>query len=36
MYKLIKKVLLTVLISTVNAITCTSIKDQKCKAREVI
>ena len=36
MFRFIKKVLLLVLISTVNSLKCISLKNQECKAREVI
>ena len=36
MFGLIKKILLIVLISSVNSLKCISIKNKKCKVREVI
>ena len=36
MFRFIKKVLILVLISTVNSLKCISLKNQECKAREVI
>ena len=36
MFNLIKKSLILVLISTVNFLKCVSLKNQECKAREVI
>ena len=36
MFGLIKKALILVLISTVNSLKCISLKNQKCKVREVI
>ena len=36
MFGFIKKVLILVLISTVNSLKCISLKNQECKAREVI
>ena len=36
MFRFIKKVLILVLISTVNSLKCISLKHQGCKAREVI
>ena len=36
MFRFIKKVLILVLLSTVNSLKCISLKNQECKAREVI
>ena len=36
MFSVIKKVLILVLISTVNSLKCISLKNQECKVREVI
>ena len=36
MFRLIKKVLILVLISTVNSLKCVSLKNQECKVREVV
>ena len=36
MFRLIKKVLILVLISTVNSLKCISLKNQECKVREVV
>ena len=36
MFRLIKKVLILVLISTANSLKCVSLKNQKCKVRKVI
>ena len=36
MFRFIKKVLILVLISTVNSLKCISLKNQECKVREVI
>ena len=36
MFRLIKKVLTLVLVSTANSLKCISLKNQECKAREVI
>ena len=36
MFRLIKKVLILILISTVNSLKCISLKNQECKARKVV
>ena len=36
MFRLIKKVLILVLTSTVNSLKCISLKNQECKVRKVI
>ena len=36
MFRLIKKILIMALLSTVNSLKCISIKNQECKVREVI
>ena len=36
MFRFIKKVLILVLISTVNSLKCISLKNQECKVRKVI
>ena len=36
MFRFIKKVLILVLISTVNSLKCISLKNQECKVREVV
>ena len=36
MFRFIKKVLLLVLISTVNSLKCISLKNQECKVRKVV
>ena len=36
MYRLIKKVLILVLVSTANSLKCLSLKNQECKIRKVI
>ena len=36
MFRLIKKILILVLTSTVNSLKCISVKNQDCKVREVV
>ena len=36
MFRLIKKVLILVLVSTANSLKCISFKNQECKVREVV